>query len=334
MIIVRTPFRISFFGGGTDYPAWYNNNRGAVISTTINKFCYITCRPLPPFFNYKFRIRYHKKEETKNVNQIEHPSVKACLKDRNIKDGLEIVHHADLPARSGLGSSSTFTVGMLHALYTYQGKMISKRELANNAINIEQNIIKENVGSQDQTNAAFGGFNHIEFLPGNKIVVEPLILSKNKIDILRSHLMLFFTGFSRTASDVSLHQINAIKKGAIDLKESYELVYEAKNILQKSNFITSFGKLLHEQWLMKRGFTKKISNKNIDDIYNAGIKSGAIGGKLLGAGGGGFMLFIANPKHHAKIRKKLNKLLYVPVDLETLGSQIIYYSNNIENFEN
>tara|TARA_B100000123_G_scaffold272303_1_gene254486 strand:+ start:1063 stop:2067 length:1005 start_codon:yes stop_codon:yes gene_type:complete len=334
MIIVRTPFRISFFGGGTDYPAWYNNNKGAVISTTINKFCYITCRPLPPFFNYNYRIRYHKKEEVMRINQIEHPSVKACLKDRNIKEGLEIVHHADLPARSGLGSSSTFTVGMLHALYTLQGKMISKRELANSAINIEQNIIKENVGSQDQTNAAFGGFNHIEFLPGDKIVVEPIILAKNKTDMLRSHIMLFFTGFSRTASDVSLHQIDAIKRGTINLSQSYELVHEAKKILQKSNFIESFGKLLHEQWLMKRGFTTKITNKKIDDIYAAGIKSGAIGGKLLGAGGGGFMLFIAKPKYHSKIRKVLKKLLYVPVDLETLGSQIIYYSNNTENAEN
>ena len=173
----------------------------------------------------------------------------------------------------------------------------------------------------------------IEFLPGDKIVVEPIILAKNKIDMLRSHIMLFSQVF-RTASDVSLHQIDAIKRGTINLSQSYELVHEAKNILQKSNFIESFGKLLHEQWLMKRGFTTKITNKKIDDIYAAGIKSGAIGGKLLGAGGGGFMLFIAKPKYHSKIRKVLKKLLYVPVDLETLGSQIIYYSNNTENAEN
>ena len=259
MIISRTPFRISFFGGGTDYPDWYNNQSGAVISTTINKFCYITCRQLPPFFKYKYRIRYHAKEETKSVNAIKHPSVKACIKCLGIKDGLEIVHHADLPARSGLGSSSTFTVGMLHALNTYKGKIISKRKLAYDAINIEQNVIKECVGSQDQTNASFGGLNHIEFMPGNKIVVNPIVLSKKKHETLRSHLMLFFTGFARTASDISKHQIEAIKNKKIDLSATYDMVNDAKDILKKQNFIKEFGNLLHEQWLIKRSYT----NSNI-----------------------------------------------------------------------
>lgn len=327
MIISRTPFRISFFGGGTDYPDWYNKNSGAVISTTINKFCYITCRKLPPFFSYKYRIRYHAKEETKTINAIQHPSVKACIKSLNIKDGLEIVHHADLPARSGLGSSSTFTVGMLHALNTYNQKIISKRRLAYDAINIEQNIIKEHVGSQDQTNAAFGGFNHIEFKPNNKIEVNPIILSQKKQYILRSHLMLFFTGFPRTASDISKHQIEAIKNNMIDLSENLNMVSVAKKLLEKNNFIKKFGNLLHEQWLIKKSYTNKISNSAIDKIYNTGIKSGAYGGKLLGAGGGGFILFIADPKHHNKIKRNLIKLLHVPVDMESLGSQIVYYSN-------
>tara|TARA_Y100000389_G_C17470776_1_gene530515 strand:- start:7606 stop:8595 length:990 start_codon:yes stop_codon:yes gene_type:complete len=327
MIISRTPFRISFFGGGTDYPDWYNKHSGAVLSTTINKFCYITCRQLPPFFSYKYRIRYHAKEETKSISAIKHPSVKACIKNLGIKDGLEIVHHADLPARSGLGSSSTFTVGMLHTLNTYAGKIISKRKLAYDAINIEQNIIKENVGSQDQTNAAFGGFNHIEFQPGNKIIVNPIILSKKKHETLRSHLMLFFTGFPRTASEISKYQIKAIKDKKIDLSESYNMVNNAKIILEKNNFIKSFGNLLHEQWLIKKSYTEKISNSSIDKIYNAGIKAGAYGGKLLGAGGGGFILFIADPKYHNKIKRSLKNLLHVPVDMESLGSQIVYYSN-------
>lgn len=327
MIISRTPFRISFFGGGTDYPDWYNNKSGAVISTTINKFCYITCRQLPPFFKYKYRIRYHAKEETKTVNAIKHPSVKACIKSMDIKDGLEIVHHADLPARSGLGSSSTFTVGMLHALNAYKGQIISKRKLAYDAINIEQNVIKEHVGSQDQTNASFGGFNHIEFMSGNKIIVNPIILSKKKHETLRSHLMLFFTGFARTASDISKYQIEAIKKNTIDLSDTCNMVITAKAILKKHNFIKEFGNLLHEQWLIKRGYTKKISNKTIDQIYSKGIKSGAYGGKLLGAGGGGFILFIADPKFHNRIKRNLSTLLHVPIDMESLGSQIVYYSN-------
>lgn len=327
MIITRTPFRISFFGGGTDYPDWYNNNPGAVISTTINKYCYITCRPLPPFFDYKYRIRYHKKEETKNIQEIKHPSVRECLKYTKTTQGLEIVHHADLPARSGLGSSSTFTVGMLHALNALHGKMISKRQLALDAIDIEQNIIKENVGSQDQTNAAFGGFNHIEFNKTKKIIVNPIILSKMKISKISSHLMLFFTGFSRTASDISKHQITAIKKNKIDMTHNYELVEEAKKILNKSYFIKDFGNLLNEQWRIKKSYTNKITNPEINSIYKTGIKSGAYGGKLLGAGGGGFILFIIDPKYQNRLKNKLKKLLHVPISLESLGSQIVYYSN-------
>ena len=216
---------------------------------------------------------------------------------------------------------------MLHALNTYNQKIISKRRLAYDAINIEQNIIKEHVGSQDQTNAAFGGFNHIEFKPNNKIEVNPIILSQKKQYILRSHLMLFFTGFPRTASDISKHQIEAIKNNMIDLSENLNMVSVAKKLLEKNNFIKKFGNLLHEQWLIKKSYTNKISNSAIDKIYNTGIKSGAYGGKLLGAGGGGFIVFIADPKHHNKIKRNLIKLLHVPVDMESLGSQIVYYSN-------
>lgn len=329
MIISRTPFRISFFGGGTDYPAWYKEHGGSVISTSINKYCFVTLRKLPPFFDYKFRIRYYEREETQTIDEINHPSVRECLKYMNVKDGLEIVHHADLPAQSGLGSSSTFTVSMLHTLYAYQHEMSTKFQLAKSAIFVEQECIKENVGSQDQTAAAFGGLNKIEFGGAREINVTPLIISPDRLESFQNHFLLFFTGFSRNASDVAKEQIRLMPTKIEELQAMKELCDEAEMfITSKSTPIQDFGKLLKEQWKLKRNMSSSITNSDIDTIYKKGLKSGALGGKLLGAGGGGFILFYAKPEDHLQIRKTLQKLLYVPFRFEFSGSQIIYFSHH------
>jgi len=329
MIISRSPFRISFFGGGTDYPAWYREHGGTVISTSINKYCYTTCRYLPPFHDFKYLIRYYKREEANALEEIQHPAVRECLKFMNIEQGVDIVHHADLPARAGLGSSSTFTVGLLHALYALKHEMPSKRQLALNAINIEQNLIGENVGSQDQTAAAFGGMNRIEFGGNNEILVKPYILPPWRFEQIEQHVMLFFTGFARTASEIAKEQIQNIENKTIDLKEMSAIVDEAeKALVDNSNGLVRFGKLLHHQWLIKRGLSSQITNSDIDNIYETGIKAGALGGKLLGAGGGGFMLFFAHPSHQPAIKSALSKLLYVPVRFDHLGSQIIYFAKD------
>jgi D-glycero-alpha-D-manno-heptose-7-phosphate kinase len=329
MIISRTPFRISFFGGGTDYPAWYKEHGGSVISTSINKFCYITCRYLPPFFEYKYRIRYFQREETKTIAEIKHPSVRECLNFMQIKDGIEVVHHADLPARSGLGSSSTFTVGLLHALSALKHQMPTKRELAIRAIHIEQEEIKENVGSQDQTAAAFGGLNRIDFGGTQKINVQPLMIRPEKYHQLESSLLLFFTGFSRTASDIAVEQIRRIDEKKEYLKKMIELVEETVKILQtEGDNITDFGKLLHEQWMIKRSLSPIVTNDIIDSIYESGLTAGAEGGKLLGAGGGGCMLFFVKPEKQVKVREALKDLLHIPIRFDNLGSQIIYYTHD------
>lgn len=324
MIISRTPFRISFFGGGTDYPAWYKENKGAVLATTINKYCYINCRYLPPFFEHKHRIVYSLIESVKNTSEIRHPAVRACLKFMKINDGVEIHHDGDLPARSGLGSSSAFTVGLLNTLYALKGQMATKRQLAHNAIYVEQELIKENVGCQDQTLASFGGFNRIEFGGDHHTHVKHITIGQNKISELQSYLMLFFTGLSRTASDVAAEQINNTPKKKKELESMYQMVDEAIDILNGKK-IEDFGKLLHESWKVKKSLSRKISSEHIDDIYDTAKKYGAIGGKLLGAGGGGFILLFAPPQMQPKIKEKLKNLLWVPFSFENLGSQIIFY---------
>lgn len=325
MIISKTPFRISFFGGGTDYPVWYRENTGSVLSTTINKYCYISTRYLPPFFDYKYRIRYRRREETQTFEEIRHPAVRECLKFLNIKDGIEMVHTSDLPALSGIGSSSSFTVGFLNSLYALTGRMISKRQLALDAIHIEQDIIKENVGSQDQTAAAFGGFNRIDFGGEEEIQVHPITISKEKLDLLQDHLLMFFTGFSRIASNIAAEQIKQTPAKAAELKAMTEILEEAIEVLNAGpERLAEFGKLLHETWKIKKGLTNLISNSEIDAIYEVGIEAGAIGGKLCGAGGGGFMVFFAPPEAHARIKERLKNLLYVPFRFETSGSQILF----------
>lgn len=327
MIITRTPFRISFFGGGTDYPVWYKKNKGAVLSTTINRYSYITCRFTPPFFKYKYKMIYSKIEEVNNYKQIEHPSARECLKFLKMNRSVSIQYDCDLPAKSGLGSSSTFTVGLLNALYGLRGEMKTKRQLALNAIHVEQNMIKENVGSQDQAAAAFGGFNRIEFGGPNELTVYPVAIGSDQLDNLQRHLMIFFTGFSRTASEIAAEQIRLAPQKNSELNAMKQMVYEAQDILHSKNKnLDDFGKLLHESWQLKRGLSSQISNSIIDKIYNAGRQAGALGGKLLGAGGGGFILFFAQPEVQPRIKEKLKKYLYVPFNFENSGSQIIYYS--------
>lgn len=331
MIISRTPFRVSFFGGGTDYPAWYREHGGAVLSTSINKYCYITCRFLPPFHDFKYLIRYYKREEAQTVDEIQHPSVRECLKFLGITQGVDLVHHADLPARSGLGSSSTFTVGLLHALYALKHEMPTKRELAINAIRVEQDRIGEHVGSQDQTAAAFGGLNKITFGGAQEIDVRPLIMRPERLERLQQHMMMFFTGYSRTASEVAKDQIEQIPNNKPNLRQMMQIVDEAEAILlDKSDRLDEFGRLLHEQWKLKRELSSKISTSQINEIYETGRKAGALGGKLLGAGSGGFMLFFARPEQQDRIKAALSRLLHVPCRFDLTGSQIIYYSHHDE----
>ena len=328
MIISRTPFRISFFGGGTDYPVWYEKHGGRVISTTINKYCFITARYLPPFFNYKHRIRYYLQEVAEKLDDIKHPSVRECAKFLNIDKGIEIVHNADLPAQSGLGSSSSFTVGLLNALYALQNYMPTKRELALEAIHVEQDLIGESVGSQDQTAAAFGGLNIINFNGGRDFDVDPIIVSNERRTELQENLMLFFTGFARIASEVAKTQIKVTPKKEKELNTILEICREGlKSLTDSKQSLDNFGELLDEEWKVKRSITKKISHKDIDDIYDAGIKAGAIGGKLLGAGGGGFMLFYVPKDQQEKVKTALKSKLFVPFRFENTGSKIIYYSH-------
>lgn len=326
MIITRTPFRISFFGGGTDYPGWYREHGGTVLATTIDKYCYITCRHLPPFFEHKHRIVYSHIENVRHNDDIEHPAVRAVFNWANVVDGLEIHHDGDLPARSGLGSSSAFTVGLVHALYGIRGQMISQDALAQDAINIEQNIIGENVGSQDQVSAAYGGFNCINFHRDDSFDVAPVILPVHRREELRDHLMLCFTGFSRIADKIAKSKIDNLKNRETELKLMREMVYEAIAILGDSKVsIDEFGKLLDLSWKYKRSLSDQVSTPEIDEIYDAAMRAGAIGGKILGAGGGGFMLLFAKPEKHAAIRACLRDLVHVTFNFDDSGSRVVLY---------
>lgn len=327
MIISRTPFRISFFGGGTDYPAWFEKHQGAVLATSIDKYCYISCRYLPPFFDHKSRIIYSKMEHVKRVGEIDHPAVREVLKFMRIRQGVEIHHDGDLPARTGLGSSSSFTVGLLHAFYALKGVMPTKERLAQEAIHVEQDLCGDNVGCQDQTTAAYGGFNLIEFGGINHLRVQNVTIPEKRIKHLQEHCMLYFTGFSRTASEIAEHQIKNIPKKGKELKLMYEMVQHALALLNKGD-VRAFGKLLDESWKIKRELSHKVTTPHIDHIYETARKSGALGGKLLGAGGGGFILIFAPPSTQPKIKEKLKKLLIVPFHFENLGSQIIFYQPN------
>lgn len=326
MIITRTPFRISFFGGGTDYPAWYQEHGGVVLATTIDKYCYISCRYLPPFFEYKHRIVYSRIENVQCADEIEHPAVRAVLGWAACDEGLEIHHDGDLPARSGLGSSSSFTVGLVQALAALRGKYTSKEELAKSAIHIEQQIINETVGSQDQISAAFGGFNRIEFMRNGTFQVSPIILAEDRLHKLQSHLMLFFTGFSRISSEVARSQMANLKSCEVELKRMGAMVDNAIQVLQDTNSpIGEFGELLHQSWLCKRSLSDKVSTPAIDTMYEEAMDAGATGGKILGAGGGGFLLLFVKPKLQSQVRERLKHLVHVPFKFEDSGSRVVLY---------
>lgn len=330
MIISRTPFRISFFGGGTDYPAWYRMHGGAVIAGSIDKYCYLTCRYLPPFFEHRFRVVYSKIEDCQSVDEIAHPVVREVLRYSGITRGVEIHHDGDLPARSGMGSSSAFTVGLLHALYALKGCVLSKHQLARESIHIEQDILQETVGSQDQILAAHGGLNHIVFQPNGDISVRPLTLPRQRIEELNSHLMLFYTGLKRTASNIAASYVNDIDARKRQLRIMKELVEESIEILNAGGDIKRFGDLLQESWKFKRSLSSKVSNPQVDGIYEAALAAGAIGGKLTGAGGGGFLLLFVPPPKQKQVRKCLSNLIHVPFKFESSGSQIIFFDPEID----
>lgn len=332
MIISRTPFRVSFFGGGTDYPGWYRKHGGQVLSTAIDKYCYITLRRLPPFFEYTLRLVYSRSETCSNIDEIKHPAIRETLRFLKFESNLEIHHDGDLPARSGMGSSSSFTVGLLHALYALKGVMPTKEQLARESILIEQDLIKETVGSQDQCAAAHGGLNKIIFHRDGEIEVRPLTLSASRMEELSSHLMLFYTGIMRTASDVADTYVENLGEKHKLLKRMHAMVDEGIDILQSNRCICGFGELLGEAWRAKRELGARISNGVVDDIYVRAQENGAIGGKLIGAGGGGFLLLFVPPSAQPRVREALSELLHVPFKPTRNGSQIIFYEPEPEDY--
>ncbi len=328
MIISRTPVRISFFGGGTDYREYYHRHGGAVLGTTIDKYVYVSLNRLSKFFEYKIRVGYSKAELVNSVDEIVHPSVRACLKHKNIDGNLDIHIFADLPARSGLGSSSAFTVGFLHALYALEGKIIPKEQLAKEALYVEQEMLKENVGSQDQIHAAHGGLNVIEF--GNSwFKVHPVVMSKDKRQILEDATMIVFTGQTRYANEVVKEQIERTQSKDNDayLKRMHEMVPEATKIISERegcSMLEDLGRLMHETWELKKSLSSQVSNSLIDDAYSRAIAAGAYGGKISGAGGGGFLTLLVDPSRQPAVREALKDFLEVTFKFSDEGISIIY----------
>jgi D-glycero-alpha-D-manno-heptose-7-phosphate kinase len=330
LIITKTPYRISFFGGGTDFPFWFREHGGAVLSASIDKYCYISCRHLPKFFEHTYRFVYSKIENITNIDDIEHPAIKGVLQWMHWNEGIEIHHDGDLPARSGLGSSSAFTVGLINALNALKGNYTGKLDLAKNAIFVEQKVIKEIVGSQDQVAVAYGGLNRIDFYNEDSFSVNPVIIPKSRLATLESHLLLFFTGFSRFASEVEESKIGNFSNRKVELSRMKEMVPEAINILtDPEKNLMEFGHLMQETWEYKKMLSSKVSSQAIDGIYDEAIKAGAIGGKILGAGGGGFILFFADPQHHPEIKRKLGHLVHVPFKFEFSGSTVALYQPDL-----
>lgn len=327
MIISKTPVRISFLGGGTDYPEYFHYHPGAVIGTAINKYCIITLKKTNKFFDYKYRISYSTSELVNEIKDIQHPAVKACLSYLKVKEPLEIYYVGDLPARTGLGSSSAFTVGLINAIYAFHNKYISPQRLADEAIYVERDVIKERVGWQDQIWSAYGGMAKIEF-NGNGYKYNPIALSQATKDTLNSYMLIYYTGIQRSANDTLGEQIENTKKKLIDsyLENMFQLVEEGVLKLYNNDFI-GFGKLLHENWQLKKKCSSVVSSDFIDEIYTKAIKSGAIGGKLLGAGAGGYLLLYADPAKHFEIDKALSPLKRVDFKFCNHGSQIIYLNN-------
>jgi len=329
MIITRTPYRVSFFGGGTDYPAWYRKEGGAVLSTTIDKYCYISARYFPPFFAEKHRIVWSHIETVTSVAEILHPAVREGLRYLGFDDtaGLEIHHQGDLPARSGIGSSSTFTVGLIKALMALRGQMIGKHDLALKAIDLEQRVLKENVGSQDQVAAAYGGINIIRFQPNDSIQVEPLTISYDRRCELESNLLLLYTGSSRLGGEIAASVIAKLDDKAAELRQLRRLVDQGAELLMGTGSLDAFGQLLHEAWQIKRGIADGVTNSGVDGIYKTACDHGALGGKLLGAGSKGFMLFYVPREKQQAVMQALPHYLWVPVNFDWEGSTTIYYDS-------
>lgn len=328
MIISQTPFRMSFFGGGTDFESFYKEYGGSVISTTFDKYCYVNVRHLPRFFNYSNELCYSIIERVSEINEIRHPAIREAMKFLDIHE-IRLSYEADLPARTGLGTSSSFAVGMLNALYALQGKYVDKKRLANESIYLERILCNESGGVQDQIAASFGGFNRIDF-NGDGFQVNPIIISNKRKQLLNRELMLFFTGFSRFSSEIQVETEKKIKNKKQELFEIKSIVDDAYSVLHSEVDLIEFGKLLHYSWMLKREISKGISTSDIDTLYERAIKAGAVGGKLLGAGGGGFLLFYVPQDKQENVKIALNSLLYVPFHFENLGTRILHY--NIENY--
>ena len=324
MIISRTPFRISFAGGGTDLKKFYREDYGAVVSTTINKYMYITVNPLSFFYKHKIRISYSKTEIVDNVDEIQHPVVREALKLVGIDGGIEITSMADIPAGTGMGSSSSFTVGLLNALYAFQGKSISPEQLSQEACKIEISLLKEPIGKQDQYAAAYGGLNYIQFNPGEDVFVNPLVSSREIKEEFNNHLMMFFTGITRKANSILKRQNKNIESKKQDLNKMRELAIEIRRVLDEGREIDRVGEILHQGWLLKKELTSGISNNSIDGYYNKALEAGALGGKVLGAGGGGFILLYVSPQKQQKVREALGGLKELSFKFEYQGSTIIY----------
>ena len=326
MILTRTPFRVSLFGGGTDYPQWYRQHGGAVIGTTINKYCYISFRTLPPFFEHRHRVVYSNIELTQSFEEVKHPAVRAVLQEHPPKQGVEVQHFGDLPARSGLGSSSSFTVGLLNAVRAHEGKVTCAQWLAKEAIRIEQDVIREKVGSQDQIWAAYGGTNFIEFHEDGSFDLTPVVMSPSRRTDLESHMMLFFTRFSRSADAIAAKKIENLNSRRRQLRCMKTMAEEALTILQSPDLpVTDLGFLLREAWQVKRELADCVSNPAIDEIHDSAIRAGALGAKLLGAGGGGFMLVFAEPHVQPAVREALSSLIEVSFRIGSPGSRVMIY---------
>lgn len=325
MIITKTPFRMSFFGGGTDMPDFFNEYGGAVISTTFDKYCYVNVRHLPPFMPYYSELVHNRFERVKDINEIEHPLIRECMRFHDIHE-IRLTYEGDLPARTGLGTSSTFAVGMLNAFCALKGKMMSKRQLAEEAIHVEREVLKEHGGWQDQIAAAYGGLNRIDFAD-NQFKVTPIIIHPDRKKLLNDSLLMFYTGVSRFSSEIQKDTMSNQKDKLAQLQEMLSLVEDAQNILvDKQSDMTDFGRLLDHTWKLKRGTGNKVSNNSIDELYARGIKAGAQGGKLLGAGGGGFLLFYVEPDKQNAVMRELDELMHVPFKFEDEGTSVVHYN--------
>ena len=324
MIISKTPYRLSLFGGGTDYPEWYSSNRSEIITAAIDNHCYLSVKNLPPYFSYKYRIAYSRIEMVNDIDDIDHPSVRNCLKYLNIEDGLSFTHDGEIPARSGVGSSSAFTVGLLNALFRLKGVQLSKKDLAQKAIYVEQFLNEEAVGIQDQIAAAYGGLNKITAGPGRDWEVNPLNVSDEYIRELEKHILLGFSGKSRLSDVQAKKQVNAVHRNKGILEEIMGITSIAMNRLENEDSMDMIGQMIGATWRFKKTLTNGLTNDKLDDIINVSEKNGSLGGKLMGAGGGGFFMFVVPPEKQEDFKKVMKNIkVWIPFKLNKEGSEIV-----------